>query len=955
MKTSLRPGLLLLTLLIFAGCRQLPTAKPGPAGGIVLGNQYLIHIIGADGGNERFADRRTRINYAVSNSPCAHIKRGGKDFPVTVATFRHGLLALKFGGAGVDAVIRITANKTHFLWEVVSLSGDGVEEFVFADVPLTLGGKPGDAFAASALALNVQTLVKELPQPVSRLTASCFPRFGFAGAQVALIACPPDELRRVMQEVVTSAPELPKSPLGGPWAWDAPAARGSYLFDFGNLNEQTADDWIRLVKNLGFTQIDFHGGGSFRFGDCQVNPKVFPRGRDGFKAALDKLHANGISAGLHTYAFFIDKKCDWVTPVPDPRLAKDASFTLAGDLSAEAAMVTVAESTATMSPITGFFVHNSVTLRVENELVTYTGVSKSPPYGFTGCKRGAYGTQIAAHARGAKVDHLKECFGLFVPDPETTLLAEVAQRNADFYNECGFDMVYLDALDGEDILGGGENGWHYGSQFVFELARRLKKPALMEMSTFHHHLWYVRSRLGAWDHPRRAQKEFIDLHLAANETYPRMFLPANLGWWAVKNWTGAQEEQTFTDDIEYLCGKALGTDSGLSLMGIDPKNAAGMSRLADIFKRYETLRHSNQVPEAIKKQLRMTGAEFRLVDLPRGGWEFRPTRYDQHKVEALDGASNGWTVTNRFDSQPLRLRIEAMMAAKSYDAETNIVLADAGSVGAFTNRAAAAGISSELGVDSDIVKSGAASLRFSATNGSATARGTWTKMERIFTPSLNLSGREGLGVWVHGDGQGEILNFQLRCPEHVVAGIGDHYIVVDFTGWRYFELVEPESRRWAQYAWPYGDPYSIYRESVSFGQISSFSIWFNNLPPGKTVTCYLSPVKALPLSKSVLRRPTVTVGGKTLTFPVELESGSYLELNSLTDCKVYGPKGELKQEVKPEGELPGFTTGANQVTFGCETSAGLNARANVTVISEGAPISSKSTEALSTSEPQARR
>src|SRR5439155_21039692 len=206
------------------------------------------------------------------------------------------------------------------------------------------------------------------------------------------------------------------------------------------------------------------------------------------------------------------------------------------------------------------------------------------------------------------------------------------------------------------------NGWHYGSQFVFEIVKRLKKPALMEMSTFHHHLWYVRSRAGAWDHPRRAQKQFIDLHLTANETYQRMFLPANLGWWAVKNWTGAQEEQTFPDDIEYLCGKALGTDSGLSLMGIDPKNAVGMSRLAEIFKRYETLRQSNAVPESIKQNLRVPGEEFRLVNSPGGGREFHPAHYAQQKVEAIDGRSNVWTVSNRFGTQPLRLRIEALIA-----------------------------------------------------------------------------------------------------------------------------------------------------------------------------------------------------------------------------------------------------------------------------------------------------
>jgi hypothetical protein len=923
-----------LVLILFSGCQELPKVTPGRGGGVIMINDYLLYSISPDGRNERFVDRLSGQNYAVTNSPCAQIRRAGKEFPVTAASFKNGLLSLQFAEAKAEAVLQVAVRKGYFALEVKSLTGTETDEFVFTDVPLILHGASNEPFTGTALAMNLQTLVRELPQPMSRLRASCYPRFGFAGARVALIGCPEARLRGVMQQVVSDSPELPKSSLGGPWAWDAPATRGSYLFDFGNLNEQTATDWIKLTQSLGFTQIDFHGGRSFRFGDCQVNPEVFPRGRDGFKTTIDMLHAAGIAAGLHTYAFFIDKKAPWVTPVPDPRLASDVTFTLAEDFSPEGSTIQVLESTAAMSAITGFFVRNSVTLRIENELVTYTGISKSAPFQFTGCKRGAYGTRAAAHSAGTKVQHLKECFGLFVPDPETTLLAEVAQKTADFYNQCGFDMIYLDALDGEDILGGGENAWHYGSQFVFEIAKRLKKPALMEMSTFHHHLWCVRSRAGAWDHPRRAQKEFIDLHLAANESSHRMFLPANLGWWAVKNWNGAQEEQTFTDDIEYLCGKALGTDSGLSLMGIDPKNAGGMSRFAEIFKRYEKLRQSNQVPESIKNRLRLSGKEYRLVELPGGGWEFRPIRYEMHKVEANGSETDAWMIRNEFGSQGLRLRIEGLMGAGGYDAATNVVLADAESVSAFTNRESAAGVSSELGLDSVTVKAGSTSLFFAATNSSNSSKGAWTKIERIFNPPVNLSGREGLGLWVYGDGQGELLNVQLRCPEHVVAGIGDHYIPIDFTGWRYFELIEPESRRWADYKWPYGDAYSIYRESIIFNQVSSLGLWFNDLPAGKSVKCELSPIKALPLSKSVLRRPRLTVGKQTIVFPVEIESGGYLEMNSGSDCKLYMPKGE-PINVNPEGEAPILRSGTNEIKFGCEK---LQTRAKVTLLSEGQAI-----------------
>ena len=182
-----------------------------------------------------------------------------------------------------------------------------------------------------------------------------------------------------------------------------------------------------------------------------------------------------------------------------------------------------------MSTIIGGAIRNSVTLRIENELIVYSGVANQPPFGFSGCRRGAHGTQIAAHSQGAKVHHLKECFGLFVPDPDSTLFTEIAARNAEIVNACGFDMMYLDALDGEDLLGGAENAWHYGSRFVYEIWKRLKRPILMEMSTFHHHLWCVRSRYCAWDHPTRSYKKFIDLHCAEGEGYRRMFIAGRIG------------------------------------------------------------------------------------------------------------------------------------------------------------------------------------------------------------------------------------------------------------------------------------------------------------------------------------------------------------------------------------------------------------------------------------------
>jgi len=948
------------TLCILAAAALAPNlcaATGGQVVNTVIQNDCLRLVIAPDA-RVQFVDRKTGKDYADPQLPLAYVKAGGATHytNATAASFSDGELTLRFGETGISAVIAIASEKRFVRFEVESVSGNGVDELAFADIQTTLKGSRDEPFAACALALNLKTNVWALPGRMSRLNATCYRKTGLEGASAAIIGCPAKELRKAMQEAVMAAPELPHSPVGGPWALDSPANRASYLFNFGGLTEQTVDSWIKLAKDLGIRQIDFHGGGSFRFGDCRPHPDWYPQGRASFRAVIDKLHAAGILAGLHTYAFFIDKSCPWGTPVPDPGLGKDATFTLADDLPADATDVAVAESTASMSATTGFFVRNSVTIQIDDELITYTGVSKEAPFKFSGCKRGAYGTKLSAHAKGAKVGHLKECFGLFAPDPDSPLFIKLVEANADFYNECGFDMVYLDALDGEDVLGGSEWSWHYGSKFVFELVKRLKKPPIMEMSTFHHHLWFVRSRMGAWDHPRRSHKRFIDLHCRSNESCLDMFLPAHLGWWSIIADSNPQVEPTFSDDIEYLCAKCAGWDCGLSPQGFTPESYAAsynLRRLARLIKQWEDLRLAGWFSEPVKAKLREPGKEFTLIE--KGGKpQLREVQYSKHKVTGLDSSSK-WAVENRFGAQPARLRIEALISAKPYDSPDAVTLIDFTDASLLQPISAAPGIEGKLDLAKEPIKAGTASGCFTASRTAGqplqadrtdkfsvtehaqrqTKGGTpsWVSVPAVFSPARDLSGTGAFGVWVHGDGEGELLNLQYNSPEHLVGGLADNYITVDFTGWRYFELIEPEGQRVEDYSWPYGgNAYAIYRELVHWNAISRFTFWLNDLPSNGAARVYVSPIKALPLVKTKLANPSVTIDGKSITFPVELESGCYIEYNSASDCKLYSASGDLLREITPQGAAD-LKRGANEVSFTCSPPAdGVNARANVTVV-----------------------
>jgi hypothetical protein len=469
------------------------------------------------------------------------------------------------------------------------------------------------------------------------------------------------------------------------------------------------------------------------------------------------------------------------------------------------------------------------------------------------------------------------------------------------------------------------------------------------MSTFSHHLWFVRSRMGAWDVPPRAAKTFISAHALSNKDCDPMFLPPHLGWWGVFDWDGVQPERTFPDTIDYLCCKCIGANCGLSLLvGFTPESyakSANTQRLGSLIKQYEELRLSNTVSEAAKSRLAVRDDEFSMETAADGTAQFRPMKYASHKIDGLAPEGATWSAHNGFGRQALKVRIEALASVASYDDPEATIIEDFKDAAQFSERASQDGVTAKL-------ESENGQGQLTATSSHPDPENAWTMMGRRFTPPLNVAGR-GLGVWIEGDGKGEVLNFQLKTSEYLGGGIQDRYVNVDFTGRRYFELVEPESDRLAQYGWSYASRKADWEsKGVSVGKVfRSFVIWADaghmetlsigcvNLPTGKTVDCRIGPVKSLPIKKVKVDNPSIKAGDTTLTFPVTLESGDYLEFRSVEDCKVYNATGDLVKEVVPQGVTPILEPGDNELHFTANAEQdGPRSRLRVTVITAGEPF-----------------
>ncbi len=915
-------------------------AHPGP---ITVENSHVRYTISAEGENLAFIDRSTGADYLKrdAQSACALVRCNGVEYPATSASMANGRLTIEFDKADAKAVLRVEYRDSYIRLAVESVRGDNIESLVFLNIPLTLRGRPEEPFGSCGLSLNLATRVDQLPALQTSLQASCYAKFGIEGAKVAIVAMPMQKMLPALKQVLAEADEMPHCEVAGPWARDTPFNHGSYLFNFGSLTDSNVDEWIAMAKELGFTQIDNHGGSRFfRFGDFTLNPEKWPGRWDTYRGIVKRLHDAGIGSIFHTYAFFIDKQSKYVSPVPDKRLDAFREFTLSEGIDPGTGEITVNESTQAMTTVTGFFEHNSVILHIEDELVIFAAANQEPPWGFTKLQRGAFGTEASAHQKGAKARHLKECFGLLVPNPESSLFEEIAKNHADIVNSCDFDGIYLDAIDGSSILRGPDECWYWADKFVFEIQKHLKKPVGMEMSAMWHHFWQFRTRWQAWDYPQRGHKRFIDIHAAS--VNGGLLLPLHLGWWNFQHFSPPQVEPTYPDVIEYLGAKLIGWDAGISLTGaIDHARLDGIPlfrRAVDVLRTCEELRRENAFDETDKAKLREPGKEFSLFRDDSGKWRFRQAHYDQHTASCSEPWSLSWTASNPFGDQPLKFRLEALISTSSYDDPNNIILADLSDPNGFIGAPRTAnGVTAALARAPNSMQSGI----LTATNsGKVPRNAAWARLDRKFTPNLNLKTLQALGVWIEGDGKGQIIAIRLESPRHISFGaVADRYINVDFTGRRLFTLIETESARWSDYVWNDGKwLYNVYRETIDFGAVESLSLWYNNLPKGQKAKCTIGPMKALPMVGCTVKNPAIEVNSKTIILPVEISSGSYLEFGGEDNCVLYGPRGEQITMVRPDGEIPVLLPGENQIRFSCSPAEGPAPRVKLTLISHGKPL-----------------
>jgi len=688
---SIIRSILFAVFIITAACsehNQFGTANLG----IDLDNKGRVQSI---------KDKRTGIDYLEKSesSSLMAIRSNGVYFQPSSMEISEDLIQLYYDEAGIRATIKPEEKDTYLTFELTQITPlESVElvlwgpfkttiretvgetigvvrnsEFAFGIQALnvrTLGGYPQneddgfsgyDIFATTSLvdvadsvhiiyrgntakpeaygsSLNAYTRNRGQERVVSTMrhekyVSPAFEDEGLVGSKIALYGCRPDEVLNIV-EAIELTEGLPHPTLDGVWAKRSVHATAAYLIqDFSKDNYKKA---IELTKKAGLKYL-YHIDPFRTWGHFELRHNM---SWDDLKRIVKEAENEGIKVGAHTLSNFITTNDAYVTPVPDPRLAKVGSSVLTGDLDAKATNIGI-EDPSWFNQMNNNSLH---AVMLGKELVRYEKVSEMAPWTLLNCERGVFGTTASSHQKGASISKLADHgYKTFLTD--NALSAEVTVRLAELYNKTGLKQISFDGLEGNYSTGMGCYGeLLFVKNWYDRLDPEIKNNYIMDASGPGHYFWHMFTRMN-WGEPwyagfRESQTEY---RLLNQDYFRRNYIPCMLGWFNM----GAV---TSIEDIEWMLARSAAFDAGYALVtsaDIISQNGYGDMILEKI-RQWEKARMSGAFNEEQKKRMENIKSEYTLETVEEDQWNLIPfeVRRFEHKYLQVQPGQPTFTTFN---------------------------------------------------------------------------------------------------------------------------------------------------------------------------------------------------------------------------------------------------------------------------------------------------------------------
>ena len=639
-------------------------------------------------------------------APILSVRVDGTVHAPTTATWDAAArtLSLGYAPAGVTARVRVETRESHLTLELVGVEPAAAVERVslvlWGPLPTSIRKTVGEVvgvvrdgeYALGVQALNIKTLGgfpendegsadrpyaaratewgsvlqaysmdRSKPRRIAvwnkrapNMPVPAVPGETVVGSKIALFGCAESSALETIGRIEV-AEGLPHPLIDGVWAKVSPERGRSYLI--AGFSEANVDEVLAHVKRANLMSL-YHGDAFKSWGHFEPSPKFFPGGMAGLKACVAKARALGIRLGAHTLSNFIQPNDPYITPVPDPRLARTGESPLTAPIDAETPTIPVA------SPeyFTNRLMNEMQTVMIGQELVRYRTVSTEPPWQLLDCQRGAFGTKASAHAAGTPAGKLMDhAYKVFFPNLE--MQREIARKLARVFNESGLSHMDFDGHEG--CLAPGEGT--YGNElFAKEFFDHLDHTVINGTSPpLSHFYWHINSYCN-WGEPwyggfRDSMQEYRLNNQAFCE---RNFIPKMLGWYLLT-------PTTALSDMEWMLARAAGFDAGFALATSPDslrKNPA-TGRIMDAIREWESARRRGVFSAAQREQLRNPKLEFHLEAVDGGGWDLFPFHasseftHEQRILQPGEPTGAAWEVSNPDAAQPMQFKVRVVGTA----------------------------------------------------------------------------------------------------------------------------------------------------------------------------------------------------------------------------------------------------------------------------------------------------
>ncbi len=413
--------------------------------------------------------------------------------------------------------------------------------------------------------------------------------------------------------------------------------RPEYPMSYYELRDVTVDNIdrnIELAKQAGLkTMVVYYVDFAKACGHYEWRDE-YPRGMADLQEITRKITDAGMIPGIHIHYSKIAVTDPYINNgTPDRRGNVVARFTLSQPIDSASTTIMVEECPEAVRMEKGRRM-----LQLDDELIMFTDVTKTPPYSFTGCQRGCFNSKASSHAVSSEARHLDvDDWPLFIRiDQNSGIQREIAERLGKIYSDCGFRFVYFDGA--EDIP---MPYWYNVSRSQLEVFNAMKPaPMWAEGAQKSHYGWHILSRGNAFDifPPERIRPAMKRYTLRCAEQVACDFTSVNFGW---VNYL-APSEKTIgmqPDMYDYICSKALAWDSPISLVAnmpeLDRHPRTDDNLLA--INLWETAKLDKTVPDSMKRAMRDPDTEWTIM--PRRGGKVEIVKVTQLTTDSLNAVN----------------------------------------------------------------------------------------------------------------------------------------------------------------------------------------------------------------------------------------------------------------------------------------------------------------------------